>query len=416
MSKSPYYDVYITSSNRKLSELISTFTYEECIEEDDLVRFTMHDLNKEFIDATDFVEGAIITYQFGYLSYKITNAATAVIKSIKIKYGQTIDIDVVALDRGNQMKQGTSNKIWKNQKASDIVSTIVSRYGLTLISNATKKTYLNLPQGNRTDFEFIRYLTTIEDGGTYIFFVRDQLAYFVQRDLKKDPTILYVYGDPEGTSKVISFDVHQNDDGKNKAKTQTTVAGIDPLTKEEIKAQAAGAEPPLGDYSVNAIGDLTDLPGVDASNTTGKDVPMPVKSVQDAKDVAAKAQKDAALDAITATLVTEGDTLIKAGDIIGMSGVAKKHQGNWYTKKVKHSINDSGYMTTSDLQKNATKQPVTMNSDKLADGNDKTASKDPNGTKTLLIIKADGTIVDPDNPGQFVKLSANDRSNKYPTL
>lgn len=392
MSKSPYYDIEIKSSQTRLTELISSFTYEDCIDEDDLVKFTMHDLNREFIDSPDFIEGVDILYQFGYLSYKIIDKATATIKTLKIRYAQTIDIEVVALDAGNSMKQSTSCKIWKNMKASDMVAKIVKRYGLDLISVPTKKVYNNLPQGNRTDFEFIRYLTTIEDSGTYIFYVKDQKAYFVKRDLTVDPSILFQYGDPDGTSKIISFDVNQEDTGKTKAKTKATTTGIDPLTKKKIKEDGAAGEA-LGDYSINSEGDLSDL---EASNTTGKNIPHPAKSVEDAKNVASKAKKDAELEGLTATLVIEGDTLVRAGDVIGITGVAKKHEGNWYVKKVAHSITTGGYIVTLYLQKNATKQPITANTDKV-NGNDKTGSKDPDPYKNLLIVKADGSIVDPKN-------------------
>lgn len=405
MSKSPYYDIELKASQTRLTELISSFTYEDCIEEDDLVKFTLHDLDRDFIDSPEFIEGADILYQFGYLSYKITDKATATIKTLKYRYGQTIDIDVVALDAGNNMKQSTSCKIWKDMKASDMVAKIVKRYGLDLVSQPTKKVYKNLPQGNRTDFEFIRYLCTIEDGGTYIFYVKDQKAYFIKRDLTVDPSILVEYGDPTGTSKIISFDVNQEDTGKTKAKTKATTTGIDPLTKQKIKEDGEAGEA-LGDYSINSEGDLSEL---DASTTTGKNIPHPAKSIEDAKNVASKAKKDAELQGLTATLVCEGDTLIRAGDVIGITGVAKKHEGNWYVAKVAHSITTGGYISTIYLQKNATKQPVTANTDKVQ-GNDKTGNKDPDAYKGLLIVRQDGSILDPKN--QTITLSPAQKNKK----
>lgn len=422
MSKSPYYDVEIKSSGRNISDLISSFTYEDCTEEDDMVRFTMTDIDKEFIDNPDFVKGAELLVQFGYIGYKIRTKTTAVIQKIERRYGKTINLTVVALDKGFQYKKSSSNKIWKNLTSSEIVEQIAKRYNMTLKSNPTKKKHKNLPQGNLSDFDFIKYLTKIEDDGSYIFYIRDQDCYFIKRDLTKNSFIKFSYGDPQ--SKIIDFVVNEQDDKKNKAKHQTSVSFIDPMTGEEKTVQVdpdnVKSDGVTGTYEVgktgvvsneiivkNAQGKLVkknesevswldNLFGFNKENTTGDNVDQPVSSEEEARNVASKKQKESALNEITASLTTEGDTLLLADEILTIEGVAQKDSGNWYIKKVTHSIQSGGYTCVSDLCRNGTKKPTSTNSaptDKEV--NNSVGDKDPQNLKKTYTVKgSNGKVIE----------------------
>lgn len=71
------------------------------------------------------------------------------------------------------------------------------------------------------------------------------------------------------------------------------------------------------------------------------------------------------LKELTATLVVEGNPLLRANTIIEIKGVAGVHEGKWYVTKVSHAINKSGYLTTLELSKNATNKSATANSTDL---------------------------------------------------
>lgn len=366
MSKSPFYMVKIKSNNFDLSEIITSFSYEDCIEEDDLLHFTAHDiLDISLIDNPAFVEGAEVIFQFGYLGYKISNVHVAVIKTIKVRYSGTTDLVVTCLDKGNDMKQTESCKIWKNLTASEIVGSILNKYGIKLSSDPTKKKYESLAQGNRTDFEFIRYLTSIEDGGSYMFYVKDFEGFFIKRDLKKGAVQVYQYKDENGerVPGVLSFEPQQSDEGDNTEKTEAETVGVDPNTGEEIYEKSnvttIDSDGNLGTYTTNPDSKLDRQKGVEKENTTGKSVPYPAQSVEDAKNVSASAYKTGSMGELTGTLEVEGDPLVKSADIIAISGgIAKKHSGLWRSKKVVHDIGSGGYITRIELDKNASDKPL----------------------------------------------------------
>lgn len=394
--------VKIKSSNIDLSEIITSFSYEDCIEEDDLLKFTAHDiLDISLIDEPSFVEGAEVIFQYGYLGYKTSDVRTAVIKTIQTRYGSTVDLVVVCLDKGNDMKQSESSKIWKDLTASEIVGKILEKYGVKLASDPTKKKYTSISQGNRTDFEFIQHLTKIEEGGSYMFYVKDFEGFFIKRDLTKGAVQVYRYRDQEGNRVpgVISFEPTQKDEGDNTAKIETETSGINPETGEEIHEKSNSttidSDGNLGEFTTNSDAKLSRQKGIEKENTTGKSVPYPAHSVEEAKNVSASEHKAGSMGELTAKLQVEGDTLVKSNDIIGMSGgIAKKHSGLWRAKKVIHDIGSGGYITSIDLDKNASDKPLTAEEDVV----EVTPNKiilDDQGTlytegKSLPIINQDG--------------------------
>lgn len=379
MSKSPYYQVFIKATGEDITKFVSDFTHEDCLEEDDLVKFNLTDINADFVDNPDLTKGAELTFQYGYLSFKITNAQTAVIKKIEPSFAGTITMNITCLDKGSNMKKNAGTKIWKGQTATQIIRTIVKRYGLTLTADPTTKIYTSLPQGNRTDFEFIRYLTTIEKGGSYMFYIKDYTAFFIKRDLAKDPVITFTYGDSSG--KVISFKPVEADEGDKNAKDEASVVSVNPATGEVINKKVT---PDTQDDKNGYLGDSAGKisvkpPGTDDSNTTGDNISFPATTDEEAGDVANNANKKAGLKELTATLLIEGDTLVKAGDIISIGGVPKKYSGNWRVKKAIHKVSSSGYLTELQLDKNIG-----------TDVNKKTGPTDGVETKTIYQYNKDG--------------------------
>lgn len=408
MSKSPFYSTVILSNGQDITDRISGFSHEDCIEEDDLVKFTLHDLDKSFIDNPAFVEGAEISFHYGFIGFKYTDTSIAVIKKIETSYGKQIDLVVTCLDKGSNFKQTTSSKIWKQLTASEIVTKICSKYGMDVVSDPTKKKYESLVQGGRTDFSFIRYLTETEDGGSYIFYIKGNTAYFVKRDLKKEAIAEFNYEDNDG--KIIDFKVTQKDEGDNKGKTQVEVNGIDPITgeviNESVDASNVESDGSLGAYSIDANGRISSQVGVEKENTTGKSLAVPVTSKEDAKNIANKEHKSDTLSSIEATLIIEGEPMLKAGDIISISGVGQKHSGNWYIFKITHDIGNGGYVTTIQLKKNATKAPVSKDAEENVPAEDQNITIDADGNlitngKTLTVVDSSGKKVPDSELGKY---------------
>jgi len=395
MSKSPYYQIKIKDTGEDITKYVTDFVHEDCLEEDDLLKFSLNDINQDFIENSSIEKGTTILFQYGYLGYKITNAAFAVVKRIEPKFGDIIRLSITCLDKGSNMKRNASSKIWKNQTASQIIKTIVERYSLELVSEPTKKVYSSIPQGNRTDFEFIRYLTGIEQSGSYIFYIKEFKAYFVKRDLKKEPAITFTYRD--GTGKVIAFSPVESDEGDKNAKTEASVSSVNPVTGETINATASPDKLAEGEgFMGNAAGELLEIKNTDTSNTTGQNIPFPARTQEDAVNVVNAENKKASLKSMTASLVIEGDTLIKSGDLISIAGVPSRYAGVWRVIKVTHTINGGGYISTLELDRN-----IPTAKTKASDINKKVGPKQGEETKKVYNYDKNGNRIDGGASGDY---------------
>jgi len=110
----------------------------------------------------------------------------------------------------------------------------------------------------------------------------------------------------------------------------------------------------------------------------------PVPKVHNTKNSASGNTSKEKRKGLTATLVINGNPLIRPNTVITIQNVAQRHAGNWLVEKVKHDISaDSAYKTTLELTKNATNKPLS---------NNQTKAKDVNKTQGPAEIKPSITI------------------------
>lgn len=350
MVKSPFYRVSIDHSGRDITDMIDSFTFEDCTEEDDILKIQLKGKNPSIIDDPDFSEDIVLKFIFGYLDGNQSGIHTAKISDIGYRYGTTIDMNITASDLGRDMKLTESNKIWKNVSTSDIINQIATKYKMQVNIEGTTRKYTSIPQGNMSDFDFIKYLASIEPNN-YIYFVKGKTINFVRRKIAQASSGIYTLGDPEGG--VLGFSVTVKKDKKNSGSGETKTTGINPDTLENVEGKSNTTTDKTGRYVYDQNSNLI------TDTNTGKTLSGVVaQSNADAKAITDKAKADAELEGITASVELEGNCLFLANTTITMSGVAKKHSGNWYVPKVTHKIDRSGYKSIGDLKKNATSQDV----------------------------------------------------------
>jgi len=54
MARSPFYRIHFKDSQRDISNMVKSFTYEECLDEDDYVKLPLGNVTKELVDEDDF--------------------------------------------------------------------------------------------------------------------------------------------------------------------------------------------------------------------------------------------------------------------------------------------------------------------------------------------------------------------------
>lgn len=350
MSLSPFFRVFIDSSGREITDMIDSFTYEDCTEEDDMVLLKMKNKSVSIVDDPELSEGVNIRFIFGYLGGANSGKHIAKIADIDYDYGKTIDITIKATDMGRQMKLTESNNLWKNISSGDIVKKIAAKYKMEANVEGKTKTYSSIPQGNMSDLDFVKYLASQEPGG-YISYVKDNVLIYKKRKVAQGSAGTFVYGDPNGG--VLKFKVSVKKDKKNSGSGETKAAGINPDTLEEIETKADKVGDKTGKYVYDENSKLID------KNNTGKMLGgVTVNNNTDGKGATDKAKANSELEGITATLETEGNPNYVADSVISIAGVGKKHVGNWYVTKISHNVARGGYTNSWGMKKNATSQDV----------------------------------------------------------
>jgi phage protein D len=125
------------------------------------------------------------------------------------------------------------------------------------------------------------------------------------------------------------------------------VRGWDPKTKQPITATATPANLPAGG------GQGTSGPAAAAATFPNKQevvVDSPVTSVQEAQDLANSLLRERAYEFITGSGSVIGVPNLRPGDNVRLTGLGKRFTGDYYVKKVEHTIGSSGYLTNFEVR------------------------------------------------------------------
>lgn len=404
----PFYKVYLEHNNRDISEYISTLRYEDCSDEDSLLELSVRsDYALTLADDTDFTSGVIILFHFGYIGGEISETHKAKITDIDYTYAGTITMKVKALSVGNLARKITDTKIWKGVTSSQIAEEIAKKYGLETDIQETSQVWDNLPQGNKSDMRFLRYLADRESDGKWVTYIRNSKLYFTSIGTDKESSKTFTYGDDKGT--VVSFKPSYRESNQSADTNKVVIPKFNPYTAQTEptvvdKKDATGGT--LGNYNIvdangKVVGTKQGKTTQQVNNVKGGQVKNfiapPVISTEEAKNKAKSKQKANTLKILTSKLVVNGSPNLVPNSVITMAGVAKIHSGNWLVKKVTHDITTSGYLTTLDSDKNGVtssgKVKNTTTTKKVKDANTTTGPEKAKKEVKLVKVNANGKRV-----------------------
>lgn len=397
MAKTPFYRVIAQTSGRDLTDFIKGINIIDSIDQTDVVTLSMDGVELPLLDDKVLSNGIILIYSFGYYAGKYSGERKARITNINVRYGPTISVTVKATDLGIVLKKGMKKRVWQNQSAEEIISQITSEKGLKLEMspningvNELNKKIAFFPQTNEDDYSTIKKILAISGNGEFIVYTRGESVVVKPRGLGDRSKRTYTYN--EGNGGVISFSVNENDTAKSEFAVKSNVSSFSPFDGEAILSEVLGEETPepkLAPQSSKFIvegaenyGDVVGR-GVEPEPVQGELI-EPVVNSQESKTKANKKSIESSLSGIKATLVVEGDPIIRADQVVTMSNVSKKHQGNWYVNKVTHKVDSSGFITTIALQRNSTSKALNSNNaSSLGNVNDSTGPKETDNKKTV---------------------------------
>lgn len=382
MPKSPYKKILIKSNNRDISDLVKTFRYEQTVDKDNVLTLTIPNATIEMIDDDDLQEGKIVIFQFGYIQLKDSKRYEGRISNINPTFAETITLTINITDFGPLLKKDEVDKVWQNKTISEIAEEIAEKHGLEADVEKTTKKYETMPQGGKTDFEFLKYLTSFQSDIPFQFYLEGQTLRFKKRNLKKQSIVTHTWNN--GRGKVKRFSPSSMETKKEGGSKETEAVGIDPLTGEDISKKANANtvknDEKLDDYVIHYNTNSEEVYKSSSAyqkkqkdneqNGTGKKILSSSGDNEETENLANKAKKDSELNDNTAELLIEGDPAVEADEIITMSGVGEKYSGNWYIHTVTHEIGDNGYETTEKLKRNSSRKPNLEKEDAQKSSND----------------------------------------------
>ena len=231
-------------------------------------------------------------------------------------------------------------EVFQEKRDSDIVKKIVEKVpGLTAEVDPTDPvTAVKTKQGGKSYLEFLR---RIADENHYEFFLAGRRLYF-KKDKHKDSVATLSWGED-----LIRFEPQLN---TSSAVTEVIVRGWDSARKKQIEGRAtAGAEDThekgkrtASQIAKQSFGDVVEVI-----------TDHPVRSVDEAKQIALSKLNRVSNKLIQATVDTIGIPELTPGTCIDIDGFGRLFSGKYYIVKATHSIGGEGYRTSLTVQRNA---------------------------------------------------------------
>ena len=360
----PFYKVSIKETGEELQEYgLESLTFDKSTEKDNLLTLQFTNVSDDFIDKGLLEVGTEITFVYGIEGgYPDENVSSgkrlAKISKVKRSYsGMLNNITVYATDLGAYLKKVRSKKVWNGTTAS-IVQEIASLHGMTAKVSDTNLTHKNLPQGNRTYYDFLQYLASIEKDGDVVCYVTDNEIYVGKRKLGEKSKVTYSRQDPNG--KLIDFKVEEDEmsnfGGADSVKSSTIDTKKGETKKEVVNNSNIKNDVKTQKYNVNydQNGKLRFKDSKDSENASGKTINSPKDDDKVTQNYINNHIKTSQLNGIKATLQLSLEPQLEVNTIISIEGYPMKDIGNYLVVGVKDVIRGGAYgATTVELKRAA---------------------------------------------------------------
>ncbi len=387
----PFFNVVIKSSSENISECIESVNIERSISKDNRVVLTVKKDYSDRLSKLNLKNGKELLIRLGIQGGMQSINYLVRISNRRKTYGANISINIICTDLGLILKKTERFDDYSQKTTSSIVKEIADKNGLNFKIDTTTKVNSNLNQGGKTDYDFLKYLATIE-GGDYRFYVDGDTIFFNKLNLSKKSNVKFIYPSDEW----INFTVNEKDALKEKGSKNVKMLSYDPLNKREItsKTKENGSQKKLGNFivKINARGDeeivkqSVKVRKQDDSNK-GSVIVAPSVNSEESLSKAESKQIKSSLSDITGSLTLTYTNRVSIDDIITIQGVYKEDAGNWYVDSISDRVGGgSGATTTLNLKRNATNEENNASKEKLRDA-DKNTSVGENKTSKKITVE-----------------------------
>jgi len=276
-----------------------------------------------------FIPGKEIEILTGYNSDE-----TSIFKGIIIKHGikvrsngnSTLVLD--CRDKAVKLTIGPKNKYFVDQTDSDVIQDIINSYSLDADIEPTNVTHKGLVQFNCTDWDFI--ISRLEVNGK-ICITNDGTIAIKAPSLDGDAVLTLTYG-----KDILEFDAAMD------ARTQYQAVKAfswDPSSLDILETDAT--DPAITGNGNVTPADLAAVIGLDSLNLNHTGM-LPVEELQAWADAQLLKSQ---LSKIRGRVGFMGSSEINTGDILGLTGLGDRMNGNVYVSAIRHEISEGTWRT-----------------------------------------------------------------------
>jgi uncharacterized protein len=243
-------------------------------------------------------------------------------------------------DLRHRLLRGRKTRSFQKMKDSAIVQQVASGAGLAVKVQDTEVIHDYVMQHNQTDLEFLQ--SRAQRIG-YEVWVSHKTLYFqpFQHDKSHSLSLSFDRGE------LLEFSPHLSSLSQV---AQVKVRGWDVKQKQVVVAQGSEPGSMMG-------GKISGVSAVKKAFGTSKQVIVdrPVKTSEEAKQMAQGQAKQLALDYVVGEGRCRGQTSLQSGQVIEIEGVGKRFSGLYYVVSVTHIVtNTEGYLTEFSVRRTAT--------------------------------------------------------------
>jgi phage protein D len=392
-----------------ISHKITYFKHSLSVPEQDTLEMTL-----DFYDWVDkgdemsYIKGGVlIEYRYGYTGGLSSPYYKGRVTFVNPKFTNSdCNISLVLSPLGAILNMSSSRTVFKNMTTSEIVTAIAKEYNLQTDIDITTYKHSSIAQGRKTFWQFLKYLALIEND-YYNVYLTSGVLHFKRRGTYKKALYFFdlqsVYSNVEELSftwevitKKDGFGINSYIDPKTgEFKTEEALDDVklvldkDNLLNEWGEAitnpaslfgkksfdEFAGSG--VAETAANVVGGVNKFVGTMTSK---------VSKTFTNSNLGKKLSGEKKINELTAAMTTTGCPLYLKDTVITIRGVPSEYVGNYWVQSMTHTIDDSGYKTTFDLNRNGLRYPDAKEDsflDKLGDTFDKLGgeSNEDEGTK-----------------------------------
>ena len=334
----------------EIAKDIINVTYEDKLNAADIFSFTLwvrHEQPEYFhsnkltrIDSELFDAGAGVEIKIGY-SNDLHTMVLGEITALEPVFSQDgiATLTIRGQSRYHRLRREKKRRPFLNMSNSQIAAQIARETNLTPDIDHTDEIYSYVYQNNQSNIHFLKQRAAKIN---YEVWVTDRTLHFKKSGSGRRKRYVLEWG-----KTLRSFSPRLNTINQL---SKVIVKGYN-LQEEELIGIAKN-----GDEITKMAGLRTGAQAVeDAYGSVAKVaiVDRPIRSQQEAEEMAKAKYNKTSMDYITGRGTCIGTPEVRTGTVIELKGIGKRFSGLYYITSSKHTISDTGYLTKFEVKRNA---------------------------------------------------------------